>query len=113
MNDLMSVLRKVIKQIKKIQLPKFTKNFYFMTGFALFVWMLFFDVNDFISQYKWKKRQDRLLKEKIYYEELNNSLKQQMKDYTESENFERFAREKHLLQKPNEDVFVIVEEEEE
>jgi cell division protein FtsB len=108
----MSLFQKAIKQVKKITLPKFTKNFYFITGLSLFVWMLFFDVNDFISQYKWKRKYERLLKEKAYYEELNNSLKQQIKDYNKSENFEKFAREKHLLQKPNEDIFIIVEEKE-
>lgn len=103
--------RGFVKKVINFRFPKFMKSFYFITAFALFVWMLFFDVNDFISQYKWRKKYNKLLKEKAYYQELHNNLRQSVKDYSEDENFEKFAREKHLLQKPNEDVFIIVEEE--
>lgn len=103
--------KRFVKKVINFRFPKFMKSFYFITAFALFVWMLFFDVNDFISQYKWRKKYNRLQKEKVYYQELHNNLRQNVKDYNQDENFEKFAREKHLLQKPNEDVFIIFEEE--
>lgn len=109
--DTKKLFRRFVKKAINFRFPKFVKNFYFISAFALFVWMLFFDVNDFISQYKWRKKYNKLLKEKAYYQELHNNLRQNVKDYNENENFEKFAREKHLLQKENEDVFIIVEEE--
>lgn len=108
----MNRLKKIIGKVQTLRVPKFTKNFYFITGILFFIWMLFFDTNDLISQYKWKKRKDRLEKEKTHYQELNNTLKQQITENDDVDNFEKLAREKHLLQKPQEDVFVIIEEEE-
>ncbi|MDX1903819.1 MAG: septum formation initiator family protein [Thermonemataceae bacterium] len=106
----MMFYKRILKKIKNFHIPKFTKNFYFLTGFFLFIWMLFFDTNDFISQWKWKRRYERLQREKNYYQELSNSLKEQIRNQSETEKFEKFAREKHLLQRENEDVFLIVEE---
>ena len=109
--DTKKQFKQFVKKVINFRFPKFMKSFYFISAFALFVWMLFFDVNDFVSQYKWRKKHNKLLKEKAYYQELHNNLRQNVKDYNQNDNFEKFAREKHLLQKPNEDVFIIVEEE--
>ncbi|PKQ70204.1 FtsB family cell division protein [Raineya orbicola] len=104
------IITQIVKKVRKFRIPKFMKNFYFVSASVFLIWMLFFDTNDFISQYRWRKKYERLLQEKAYYLELQNTLKQSIKDFNDRENFEKFAREKHLLQKPNEDVFLIVEE---
>jgi cell division protein FtsB len=109
--DTKKQFKRFVKKVINFRIPKFMKSFYFVTAFALFIWMLFFDANDFISQYKWRKKYNKLQREKAYYQELHNNLRQNVKDYNQNENFEKFAREKHLLQKPNEDVFIIIEEE--
>ncbi len=106
------MMASVVKKVKKFRFPKFMKNFYFVASSIFLIWMLFFDTNDLITQYRWQKKYQRLLKEKAYYLELQNTLKQSIKDFNDRENFEKFAREKHLLQKPNEDVFLIIEESE-
>lgn len=100
-----------VKKIRNFRIPKFMKNFYFITGSIFLIWILFFDTNDLLTQLQWRKKYKHLLHEKIYYLELQNTLKQTLQDLNNRENFEKFAREKHLLQKPNEDVFIIVEEE--
>lgn len=104
------IVAQIVKKARKFRIPKFMKNFYFVAMSVFLIWMLFFDTNDLISQYRWRKKYKRLLQEKSYYLELQNTLKQNIKDFSDRENFEKFAREKHLLQKPNEDVFLIVEE---
>ncbi|MCS6796192.1 MAG: septum formation initiator family protein [Raineya sp.] len=103
------ILTQILQKASKFRIPQFMKNFYFVVGSIFLVWMLFFDTNDLISQYRWRKKYKRLLQEKAYYLELQNTLKQNIKDFNDRENFEKFAREKHLLQKPNEDVFLIIE----
>lgn len=103
------ILTQILQKASKFRIPQFMKNFYFVVGSIFLVWMLFFDTNDLISQYRWRKKYQRLLQEKAYYLELQNTLKQNIKDFNDRENFEKFAREKHLLQKPNEDVFLIIE----
>jgi cell division protein FtsB len=93
------------------KLPKFTRNFYFLFGFLFLVWMTFFDSNDLYSQYKLHKKVKLLKSEKAYYE---NNIEQIRNDraelLTNPELLEKFARERYLMKKKSEDLFVIVEE---
>ncbi len=51
------------------RIPKFFKSFYFLVSFFFLVWMLFFDPNDFISQYKMLDVLKEREGEKVYYTE--------------------------------------------
>lgn len=92
----------------KIKIPT---NFYLVTGVSFLVWMLFFDSNDFYSQYQLRKKVKALEEEKIYYkdqiEEVETDREALLKD---ADKLEKLAREKYYMKKDNEDVFVIVEE---
>ena len=81
-------------------------------GIILFfvVWMLFFDEYNWIRirrdslKYKTLKNETQYLKKKIETEKDNlQALK------TDTAELEKFAREKYLLKKPNEDIYVIIE----
>jgi cell division protein DivIC len=102
----MHQFRKMIKR-----LPKFTRNFYFVSAMLFLFWMLFLDSNDFYSQYKLKQQLKTLEREKVFYdqkiEEVQNERDQLM---TNSETLEKFAREKYLMKKETEDLYVIVED---
>jgi cell division protein FtsB len=93
------------------KLPKAFRNFYIVTGLIFLIWMLFLDSNDFISRYKLTAKLRSLEGEKEYYTE---KIKEVEKDREElmgnRESLEKFAREKYLMKKETEDIFIVVEE---
>ncbi len=90
------------------KLPPIFRNFYFVTALAFFVWMLFFDANDFISQWRMGSKKDDLEEVKEFYEEKIAEVKQDREElFSSPELLEKFAREKYLMKKPGEDVYII------
>ena len=73
--------------------------------------MTFLDSNDLISRFRMNSKLSSLEDEREYYVE---KIKEVEKDRTElmtnKELLEKFAREKYLMKKESEDVFVVVEE---
>lgn len=95
--------------IKK--LPKAFRNFYIVTFVVFLAWMLLLDSNNLVARYQLGSKLDALEDEKVYYEE---KIKEVRKDRSElfgdRESIEKFAREKYLMKKETEDIYVIVEE---
>ena len=95
--------------IKK--LPPLFRNFYMVSSLCFVVWLTFLDSNDLISRFKLGSKLRSLENEKEYYHE---KIKEVEKDRTElmtnKELLEKFAREKYLMKKETEDVFIIQEE---
>jgi cell division protein DivIC len=93
------------------KLSPYFRNFYLVTGVAFLVWMTFLDSNDLVSRFRMNSKLGALEDEKEYYLE---KIKEVEKDRTELMTnkglLEKFAREKYLMKRENEDVFVIVEE---
>ncbi len=90
-------------------LLKLIKNKYFLTITALIVWLLFFDKNDVFTQHETVAKLNKLKTDQGYYIseiEKNKMELQELKTNTES--LEKFAREKYLMKRDNEDVFVFV-----
>ena len=86
------------------------KNKYVLTVLLFLVWMTFFDRNDLITQYKQRSELNQLKQDKGYYlQEIQKNREMIEGLTTNPEQLERFAREKYLMKKDNEDVFVIVE----
>jgi cell division protein DivIC len=93
-------------------LPPFTKNFYFVSLVVFFTWMLFFDSNDLVSQYKLSKKLRDLENAKAYYEEKIEEVKKDREELlSNKELLEKFARENYLMKKKTEDLYVIIEKE--
>lgn len=93
--------------IKRI--PKFFRSFYFITGMLFLVWMLFFDSNDFITQYRMSRQLRILEQDKEHYLEKMAEVQQDREELMGNpELLEKFAREKYLMKRPGEDVFIIV-----
>ncbi len=91
-------------------LPPIFKNFYFIVGIIFCVWLLFLDSNNLITRFRLTAKLNSLENEKEYYEE---KIKEVTKDRDElfgnKETLEKFAREKYLMKKETEDVFIVVE----
>ncbi len=75
------------------------------------VWLTFFDRNNFISQVKFGRTLNNQRKQKEFYkgEIYNDSIA--LIELQDTVKLEKYAREKYLFKKDNEDIFIIVEEE--
>lgn len=88
------------------------RNKYLIAGVAFIIWMLFFDRNDLMSQYEYRTQLNKLEAEKEFYTiESAKAVKDLNELTTNQSKLEKFAREKYLMKKENEDVFVIIQEE--
>jgi cell division protein FtsB len=87
------------------------KNKYFLTIIALGVWVIFFDKNDLRTELALRNDVKKLQEERNYYaNEIRNITSDIRELYTNPKTLEKFAREKYLMKRDNEDIFVIVEE---
>jgi cell division protein FtsB len=87
------------------------RNFYWVTGLCFLVWMIFLDQNDLISRFKLSSKLRSLEKEKEYYQAKITEVEKDRKELmTNRELLEKFAREKYLMKKEKEDIFIIQEE---
>jgi cell division protein FtsB len=85
------------------------KNKYVYTSLAFIIWMLFFDRNNVISQFELRSKLNQLQEDRTYYIEEMKKDRQDMKQLLSNpKNLEKFAREKYLMKKDNEDIFLIV-----
>lgn len=92
------------------RVPKFFKSFYFLVGFFFLVWLLFFDSNDLFTQSKLSKKNRELQESKEFYEDKILEVKNDREALlTDEEALEKLAREKYLMKKDSEDVYIIVE----
>jgi cell division protein DivIC len=93
------------------KLPPAFKNFYIVTGLCFLVWMLFLDSNDLISRFKMGSKLRTLNGEKEYYQaKISDVEKDREELMTNKELLEKFAREKYLMKKETEDIFIIQQE---
>lgn len=93
------------------KLPKPLKNFYVLFTLGFVVWMLFLDANNLGSQFIRSNKLDVLEKEKAFYQEKIKTVEAEREELmTNDELLEKFAREKYLMKKNHEDVFVIVKQ---
>jgi cell division protein FtsB len=100
-----------VKNFKKL-LP-FLKNKYIITSLAVLVWISFFDKYDLISQYQARQALKRLEKDKEYYAtEIQKNQKEMNELQTNAQSLEKFAREKYLMKREDEDVFLILDKSE-
>ncbi|MEI7490551.1 MAG: septum formation initiator family protein [Bacteroidota bacterium] len=94
-----------LKKILKIFINK-----YFVITVAFIVWMVFFDSNNVFIRAKLRDKLDDLQQEKHFYlDEIQKDSALTHKLLTDSTELERFAREKYLMKKDNEDLYLIVD----
>lgn len=96
------------------RLVDLVKNKFFLVSLAFLVWMIFFDKNDLFSQYQYHQQVSKLKQERDFYQKETAKVAKDLDELTSNpQKLEKFAREKYLMKKANEDVFVIVQPKEE
>jgi len=87
------------------------KNKYVLTITIFMVWILFFDQNNLVDRMKMSSEIRQLESDREYYlEQIQVDSARLHELTTDRDNLEKYAREQFFMKKPNEDVFVIVEE---
>ena len=90
------------------KLAKVITNKYFIASLFFIVWMLFIDQRDYFQQ---KERRDELHKleqKKAYYQQEINKTRKELGDLQHSPAaLEKYARERYLMKKEGEDIFII------
>ncbi len=91
------------------RIPSFLKNKYLITVVIFLVWLTFFDRNNFISQIRYGRILNNQRKQVEFYKSEiardSTALHELMSD---TASLEKFAREKYLMKKDNEDIYLIV-----
>lgn len=87
------------------------KNRFVLVGLVFLVWMVFFDSNDLISQYKYKRKLSQLEENKNFYLEQIELVKKDKEElFTNLEKLEKFAREKYKMKRDDEDLYIVLRE---
>jgi cell division protein DivIC len=98
--------------IKK--LPKPLRNKYLILFLLFILWVVFIDDYNLINQSKIKNTVDDLkIQKEFYISEIKSDSIELYKLQNDPAEQERFAREKFLMKKENEDIFIIREKENE
>lgn len=91
------------------RIVKLTTNFYLLAGVCFLFWMLFIDSNNLVNQYTLTRKLYELEDRKEYYLERKEEIKADREELLSNpELMEKFAREKYLMKKESEDLYVIV-----
>ena len=86
---------------------KILKNKYFIVIVVLISWLFYFDKNDVFTQYELVQKCNKLNAERDYYiAEIEKNKLEINELQNNSKSLETFAREKYLMKKDDEDVFV-------
>ena len=87
------------------------KRFFFVTIAVLFVWMFFLDNNDISYQYRLWNELNEIENEISYYQKKLKELDKESEALIGSKpEMERIAREKFLMKKEKETIYVLVDE---
>ena len=96
----------IFKKIKENKLFKYVTNKYSIILIIFLIWMLFFDANVEINR-EFKKEIKELITTINFYKKEINEDKKTITELQDSLQLERFAREKYLMKKKNEDIYII------
>lgn len=93
---------------KASHILKVVGNKYLIALLAFVLMMLFFDDNNLFLQLDRKRQLNELQKSKAYYEAAIANTQQTLNNLQSSPaSVEKFARERFLMKRDNEDVFVV------
>ncbi|HSI74980.1 MAG TPA: septum formation initiator family protein [Lunatimonas sp.] len=89
---------------------KYTKNFYFVFTVLFIGWMVFIDSNDIVSHFKLRAKLRDLEKQKEFYQERKEKVNAEREELMSNYDLlEKFARERYLMKRKTEDLYVIIE----
>ncbi|HMO61319.1 MAG TPA: septum formation initiator family protein [Ferruginibacter sp.] len=89
----------------------FLKNKYLLAGSFFLVWMLFFDPKDIGTVMSKKSKYNALKESELQLSKQISETKQELGQLKNSaQTIEKYAREKYLMKKDNEDLFIVPDE---
>jgi cell division protein DivIC len=95
-----------MKLIKSI--PDWLKNKYLLAGILFLVWMLFFDPKDIGNEFsKWNKYRELQSSEEHLAKKISETRDELKELKNNAQTIEKYAREKYLMKKDNEDLFIV------
>jgi len=93
------------------KLPPFLKNKYSVAFLVFFIWLMFFDRNRIINQVKLMSTLNGLKAQTEYYQQqIEKDTKALLVLESDKDELERFAREKYLMKRDNEDIYLVIDE---
>ncbi|MBK9450431.1 MAG: septum formation initiator family protein [Bacteroidetes bacterium] len=95
-----------MKKFAKI-LP-YVRNFYVVFGGIALIWVLFFDRYNFLDRLQTQLRIKELRSDLAFFKEERDNI-EETRNMLESDmvEIERFARERYMMKRANEDLFLI------
>lgn len=96
-----------LKKIRENKIIKIITNIFVLILIPFLIWMFFFDENSYLAHKKFDKEIKDLEKTISFYQKKINEDKATIKKLQDSLELERFAREKYLMKKDNEEIFLI------
>ncbi len=94
----------------RFRIPPILRNKYFIASLVVGVWLLFFDKNNMIQQWRLHRQLNELQKDRTFYLDniaLDSTQIRLLQDDPEA--LERYARETYLMKKEGEDIFIVPE----
>ncbi|WP_298766010.1 septum formation initiator family protein [uncultured Polaribacter sp.] len=95
------------ENFKNKKIFKILTNTFVLIFIPFLIWMLFFDDNSYLIHRKFDKEIEDLENTISYYKTKIAEDKAIIKKLEDSLQLERFAREKYLMKKENEDIYII------
>ena len=86
---------------------KFLFNKYVLIIFLFALWLVFLDENSFYNQRELRNELEEMHETKGFYQEKIKSYNAQIKELKSDSSLEKFAREKYLMKKKNEVIYII------
>ena len=96
-----------MKKLFKNPWFKLATNLYALIGIFFIVWMVFLDSNSLLIYFNLKNKLTELKRQKSTLEENIDLDRQTLLQLSDSTEMERYARERYLMKKSNEDVYLI------
>lgn len=87
------------------------KNKYAIATAVFVLWIAFLDQNNLLNLMSNRRTLHNMKEQKEYYaKKIETDIQRTKELVSDEENLEKFAREQYMMKKPNEDIFIIVEE---
>lgn len=93
------------------KIPSWLRSKFLLTGIFFAAWMVFFAEKDIRSVWARKEKLNELQKsEKHLLQQIQQARTEQAQLSTDVETIEKYAREKFLMKRDNEDLFIVPED---
>ncbi len=89
-------------------IPSWLKNKYLLTGTFFLIWMVFFDEKDIVSDFNRRAKLNNLQNSEQHLDQLITESRKELDLLkNNAQSIEKYAREKYMMKKDNEDLFIL------